>query len=75
MQIDDGTFYHVQLNGDEEIFTDEQAVAEYISENDDDIDLDDPDVKMVAVETDTDDSDGWTIKGVVWQNIVLQYNT
>lgn len=66
--VTDGTFYHLNIDGEEVVFETQEAAVEHLREHKDEIDLSDPDVRLAAVET----GDEWAIEGVPWQNIALQ---
>lgn len=68
MKVTDGTFYHLNINGEEAVFATQEGAVDHLSEHKDEIDLSDPDVRLAAVET----GDEWAIEGVPWQNIALQ---
>lgn len=68
LTVEDGTFYHLNIDGDETVFATQEDAVDYIREHKDDINLDDPDIRLAAVET----GDEWAIEGVAWQTIALQ---
>jgi len=68
LEIPDGEFYHIQINGSEALFQEEAEAIEYLKQQKDEIDTDDPDVQLAKVET----GDEWAIEGLAWQNIAIQ---
>jgi len=68
IELEDGAFYHLDLNGDELVFGSQDAAVEHLRQQKDAIDLDDPDVTLALVET----GDEWAIESVPWQTIALQ---
>jgi len=68
MDVTNGEFYHVEIDGGESIFQSQEEAIEYLGERKDSIDMDDPDVALATVET----GEEWSIKEVPWRNIALQ---
>lgn len=68
IDVEDGEFYHLEINGDESVFATQESAVDRLREMKDEIDLGDPDVRLAIVET----GDEWSIEAVPWQNIALQ---
>lgn len=68
IELSDSTFYHIQINGSEALFEEQEAAIEFLREHKESIELDEPDVQLAKVET----GDEWAIEGLPWQNIALQ---
>lgn len=68
IEIEDGEFYHLNIDDDETVFATQEEAVDHIREHKDDIDLEDPEIRLAAVET----GDEWAIEGVAWQTIALQ---
>jgi len=68
LEIPDGEFYHIQVNGTEALFETQNEAVEFLREHKDEIDLNEPDVQLACVET----GEEWAIEGLPWQNIALQ---
>lgn len=68
IDVSDGQFYHLTINGSESVFATQEEAVEYLRERKDNIDLEDPDVGLVTVETGQE----WAIESVPWQTIALQ---
>jgi len=68
LEVPEGVFYHIQVNGSEALFKDQERAIDYLRDHKDELDLDDPDVQLAKVET----GEEWAIEGLPWQNIALQ---
>lgn len=68
LEIDDGEFYHLQLNDREGLFENQAGAIEFLKQHSGELDLDDPDVQLAHVTT----GEEWEIEGVPWQNIAVQ---
>jgi len=68
LEVPEDGFYHIQVNGSEKLFEEQEGAIEYLRERKDEIDIEDPNVQLARVET----GDEWAIEGLPWQNIALQ---
>lgn len=69
LQIEDDTFYMIQLPGNKTIHQSEDDAIDYLEDQAEGIDPGSDNVNVVRVSVENDD---WTIAEMSWQNIALR---
>jgi len=69
LEVQDGTFFMVQLPNGQSIHQTEDEAIEYLQNRAQDVDPETDDVNVVRVSVENED---WTIAEMSWQNIALR---
>ncbi|NHN48396.1 hypothetical protein G9464_12440 [Halostella sp. JP-L12] len=69
LQIEDNTFYLVQLPEEKTLHESEDAAINHLKENAENLDPENDEVSLIEVSVEGED---WTIAEMPWQNIALR---